>query len=192
MWSWHFLPSKWDQKSKRSPREFVCLGSCDPYVNTRPARAKVQFAEMCAVCTEGLSHSGTLWRSPKRILNHGVSTGKKADCAPWKFNLYSQIANFPQLFLLSKNQQRLWTADSAFSGTSGEAKPPQNIWFRCWIKVNSTELKAEQRKAFRIQWMFCLLHNPVHRSWSRAGGWIRALLRRAGKAQLLLRGPCQF
>lgn len=188
------FPPQWerDQKSKRSHREFVCLGSCDPYANICSACAKVQFAEMCAVCTEGLSHTGTLRRTPKWILNHGVSTGKKADCAPRKFSFDCQIANFPQPFLLSKNQQRLWTADSTFSGTSGGAKTPQNICFCCWIKINSTELKAEQRKAFRIQWTFCLLHNPAQRSWSRAGGWIRELLLRAGKAQLSLRGLCLF
>lgn len=91
------FPPRWerDQKSKWSHREFVCLGSCDPYVNTRSAHAKVQFAEMCAACTKGLSLTGTLRRTPKWILNHGVSTGKKADCAPRKFNFDCQIANFP-------------------------------------------------------------------------------------------------
>lgn len=144
------FPPQWerDQKSQRSHREFVCLGSCEPHVSARSAHAKVQFAELCAVCTEGLSHPGTLRRTPKWILNHGVSAGKEADCAPRKFSLDSQIANFPQLFLFSKNQQRLWTADSAFSATSGEAKTPQNICFCCWIKINSTELRAWAEKSF--------------------------------------------
>lgn len=103
-----------DQKSMRSHREFVCLGSRDLYISTRSAHAEVQFAEMYVVCTAGLSHTGTLRRTPKWILNHGVSTGKKKkmDYAPRKFNFQCQIASFPQLLLLSKNQQCLWTADN--------------------------------------------------------------------------------
>lgn len=157
-----------DQKSKQSHAEFVCLGSCDLYVNTHSAHAKVQFAEMYVVCSAGLSHIGTLRRTPKWILNHGVFTGKKMDCAPRKSIFQCQIANFPQLFLLSKNQQCLWTADNILNGTSGEAKTLENICFCCWTKINSTKLKAEQRKAFQIQLTFCLLHNPVHTNWSRA------------------------
>lgn len=114
------------------------------------------------------------------------------DSPPIKFNFQCQITNFPQPFLLSKNQQHLWTADIILNGTSGEAKTPENICFCCWTKINSTKLKAEQRKAFRIQLMFCLLHNPVQTNWSRAGGWIRALLLCAVNTWLLPRGPCQF
>lgn len=54
-----------DQKSMQSHREFVCLGSRDLYVSTRSAHAEVQFAEMYVVCTVGLSHTGTLRRTPK-------------------------------------------------------------------------------------------------------------------------------
>lgn len=77
-----------DQKSKRSHGEFVCLGSCDLYVNTRSAHAKVQFAEMYVVCIVGLSHIGTLRRSPKWILNHGVSVEKK-----WTAHLENSVSS---------------------------------------------------------------------------------------------------
>lgn len=83
-----------DQKSEWSHREFVCLGSRDLCVITRSAHAKVQFAGICVVCTAGLSHVRTLWRTPKWILNHGVSAGKKMDCAPRKSSFQSQIAHF--------------------------------------------------------------------------------------------------
>lgn len=69
---------------------------------------------------------------------------------------------------------------------------PESICFCCWTKINSTKLKTEQRKAFWIHWMFCLLHNLVHTTWSRAGGWTRALLLRAVCTRPLLRGLCQF
>jgi len=147
---------------------------------------------MYVVFTVGLSHTGTLRRTLKWILNHSVLTAKKPDCAPRKFNFQCQIANFPQPFLLSKNQQRLWTADNILNGTSGEAKTLENICFCCWTKINSAELKAEERKAFRIQLTFCLLHKPVHVNWSRAGGWIRALLLCAVNTWPSLRGLCQF
>lgn len=116
------------------------------------------------------------------------------DCAPRKFSFQCQIANFPQLFLLYKNQQCLWKTDNILNGTSGEEKKstPESICFCCWTKINSTKLKTEQRKAFWIQWMFCLLHNLVHTTWSRAGGWTRALLLRAVRTRTLLRGLCQF
>lgn len=48
------------------------------------------------------------------------------DCAPRKFVFQCQRANFPQLFLLSKNQQCLWTTDNILNGTSGEEKKKHN------------------------------------------------------------------
>lgn len=106
-----------------------------------------------------------------------------------------QIANFPQLFLLSKNQQCLWTADNILNGTSGEAEEKkENTRKHLFLLLNKNkQYKAESwaEKSFSIQLTFCLLHNLVHTHWSRAGGWIRVLLL-CGVNRLSLRESCQF
>lgn len=193
MWSWHFLPNERETRNPSDHTENLC-------VLAAAIRMWIHVLLMprpnLLGCVQFAPRVWTTLGPWEELLSESLimvcPLEKKADCAPRKFDFNCQIANFPQLFLLSKNQQWLWTADSAFNGTSGVAKPPQNICFCCWIKISSAELKAEWRKAFRIQGRFCLLHNPARRSWSSAGGWIRALLLHAGKAWLPLRGLCQF
>jgi len=142
----------------------ICVScSCGLYINTCSAQAKVQFVKMYVVCTAGLSHSGTCLRTLKWIPTCDVFIRKKRDYVSRKFNLQCQIANFPQFFQLSKNQQCLWKADKILNGTSGGAKTLENICFCCWTKINSAKLKAEQSKAFLIQLTFCLLHSSC--SW---------------------------
>lgn len=114
------------------------------------------------------------------------------DCAPRKFSFQCQIANFPQLFLLSKNQQCLWTDDNILNGTSGEEKNTRKHLFLLLNKNKQYKAESWAEKSFSDTVNVLFIAQPC--SYELISCWWvdQSIAAMCCKYMAIAEGPCQF